>query len=580
MYHTNENGISYDDQKGEVVFLSNFTAQITEEIRYVDGKSQSTVLTITGHCRKKNLPAIRVAAKEFPSLSWVLNNWGVGPVISAVPNAERHLRNAIQSNSDPKKKTIYTHTGWTTIDGVDAYLTAAGAITAKGQDSKVSVELPNELSRFSILPNDNKVADAIDATISLSQLGPKQMMWPLIAGTVRPPIGPVDYGIHISGQTGTFKSEISSLLQSHYGSEMDARHLPGSWSSTANALEAQAYRCKNAVFCIDDFVPTGSSWQVKALQKTADQIIRAQGNQSGRARLTDVSSHQTTMFPRGMILSTGEDIPTNHSIRARLLIIDLTPGEVSKTRLSNAQADRYLYPICMAGWIQWLAALGVEKVQIAHEKRRNKIRDENQDVGHTRTPATLGDLQTTIQLFLGFALQKGKIGKKMHAFLLHESFNAIMACCSEQERHLKSADPTETFVETIRAIITGNQAHLRATDGGIPRNPTELGWTESRGIDGIPTYKANGPKMGWVDWDKDECLLDAASAYQLIVRHSRGAISQTKQTMLKRLKDQGLLSRTDEGRQRNTVRVTCEGGSKHVLAMRLSHILDSQEQPQ
>lgn len=576
---TEDDRCEYIDAKGDVVHLSNFTASITEEIRYVDGLSHQTTLVINGRHRGKALGEIQVPADKFPSLAWVLTHWGVKPVISPIPNAERHLRAAIQGKSDPKRKTIYTHTGWTEIAGQPAYLSAAGAISAKGHDPLVAVLLPIELSRFAIVPEPAKAADGVRATIALSMLGPKQIMWPLIAATVRPPIGAVDYGIHISGQTGTFKTEVCSLLQSHYGPKMDARHLPGSWSSTANALEAQAYRCKNAIFCVDDFVPNGSSWQVKALQKSADQLIRAQGNQAGRARLTDMSAHQTTMYPRGMILSTGEDIPINHSIRARLLIIDTTPGDIDKKMLSAAQHARPLYAAGLAAWIQWIALRGPDRVLEHHTANRNMIRDANPDVGHTRTPATLGDLQSTIASYLTFALEIAAIDKATYDFLLPEALDAILESCNEQEQHLKNADPTETFIETIRLILSSNFAHFRSIDGGIPANAANLGWTEKGGIEGIPSFTAHGPKFGWVNTAEDECLLDANSAYALIVKHSRGAITQTKQTMLKRLKDHGVLTRVDTARQRNTVRVTCENQSKHVLALRLSQILDTLEAP-
>ena len=400
-YEFTKNGINYTNSDDEVIWLTNFTALVTEEIQYVDGRDAATILTIEGkHRDGHKLPAIQVPADKFPAMTWILQHWGIGPTISPTANATRFLQAAIQYESKPKRKTIYTHTGWTTIKGKDCYITGTGAITPTGHDPSIAVELPDDLSRFAITPVPEKLTEAITATLMLTELGPSEMMWPLVAATFRPPIGDVDYAIHISGQTGTFKTEISSLMQSHYGVKMDARHLPGSWSSTANALEAQAFRCKNAIFCIDDFVPGGSSSQMKALERVADQLIRAQGNQQGRARLTDISSHQQTMYPRGMILSTGEDIPRNHSIRARMAIIDLTPGQIDRKLLSIAQKNRHLYPIAMAGWIQWIATHGRDDIYQRFIQRRELIRDANADVGHSRTPTLLGDLQTTATLFM------------------------------------------------------------------------------------------------------------------------------------------------------------------------------------
>jgi len=51
----------------------------------------------------------------------------------------------------------------------------------------------------------------------------------------------------------------------------------------------------------------------------------------------------------------------------------------------------------------------------------------------------------------------------------------------------------------------------------------------------------------------------------------------TKGTAWKRLKDSGALIRTDAGRQRNTVRVTADGHTRNVLAMRASDFFETKE---
>lgn len=582
-YEFSKQGISYTNDEDELIWLTNFTALVTEEIQYVDGNDSATILTIEGkHRDGHKLDAVKVPADKFPAMSWILQHWGVGPIISPTPNATRYLQAAIQWESKPIRKIVYTHTGWTTIKGKDCYITGSGAITQDGHDATVAVELPNDLSRFHITPDPTKLTEAITATLSLSELGPPEMMWPLIAATFRPPLGPVDFGMHISGQTGTFKSEISSILQSHYGAKMDARHLPGSWSSTGNALEAQAFRLKNAVFCIDDYVPAGSASQMRALEKVAEQIIRAQGNQAGRARLTDVSGHQQTMYPRGMILSTGEDIPRNHSIRARLGIIDLTPGKIDRQMLSIAQKNRHLYPIAMAGWIQWIAKHGREDIYQRHTQHREMIRDANPDVGHTRTPALLGDLQTTITLFLAYALAHKALDQKGFDALSKLANDSILKFCYDQERHLKNADPCETFMDIIRGMLGGHVCHLKTIDGGIPAVALDVGWTlkEDSDVTALKTYVRHGPTLGWINPESGELYLDAATSWGLIMKAARGQITATKSTMIKRLKDQGILVRTDEVRQRNTVRVTCDGQSRNVLALSLQFVLDTQEAPE
>ena len=580
MYEFTENGI-IKDGKGGGVQLSNFTATITQEVNYEDGRASQRILIIEGKLGKEKLPPVEVSAEKFPGMNWITPAWGIGPVISPLPNAERDVRVAIQYESKPKKTTVYTHTGWTKIGGKDTYLTANGGITDKGHNSALKVSLPNELRKFVITPDESQVRTAINATLDLRKIAQPHIAWPMIAATIRPPIGPTDYALHISGRTGTFKSEVASVMQSHYGQHMDARHLPGSWSSTANAIEAQTYRAKNAIFVVDDFVPFGTAWQVRAYQKTADQVIRGQGNQAGRARLTDVSSLQETMYPRGMILSTGEDIPTGHSIRARMMILDLAPGDITSAHLTTAQHNRALYEIATAAWIQYIAREGVTTIRDAHTARKTQLRKKHADVGHSRTPAMLGDMVAAVEIFLAFALDAKAITKAQNAKMLKESTDALLTAAADQERHLKTTDPTEVFMDVVRLVFQTHVAHLRAIDGGIPPQPTEFGWTESENSHShIKTYTAHGQKIGWCDPTQASIYLEPNVAFPLIMKNARGGITTTKQTMLKRLKDAGMLNRTDDVRQRNTVRVTVEGRSRQVLSLDIAAITQNQENPE
>jgi len=79
---------------------------------------------------------------------------------------------------------------------------------------------------------------------------------------------------------------------------MDARHLPGSWQSTANALEELAFEAKDVLLTVDDFVPAGSAKDVQRLHSEADRLLRAQGNLSARQRLRVDQSLRPQRPPR------------------------------------------------------------------------------------------------------------------------------------------------------------------------------------------------------------------------------------------------------------------------------------------
>src|SRR5262249_39636428 len=157
---------------------------------------------------------------------------------------------------------------------------------------------------------------------------------------------------------------LAALLQQHFGAGFDARHLPASWSSTANANEALAFAAKDALFVVDDFVTQGNMADIQRCQRDADRLLRGQGNQAGRERLRPDGSLRPVKHARGLILSTAEEVPRGQSARARALILEIGEGDVIGPRppahnpqLAACQADAAagLYAQSMAAYLQWLA---------------------------------------------------------------------------------------------------------------------------------------------------------------------------------------------------------------------------------
>lgn len=565
-------GCIMKETKDSVEQLTNFVACITKEKVYHDGDKATTLIELAGRVGDDDLPPVQISATDLASMSWVADRWGMRPIIFPVSNAAADIRTLIQLVSKPAKEDIYTHTGWTKINGVPTYLTTSGGISKDGFHPGIAVQLPNELQRYTLPPPNNSGEPWADS-MRLINIGPKHVTWTLLLATYRACIRSADFAIHLAGRTGTFKSEISSLFQSHYGIEMDARHLPTSWSSTANALEALAYRAKDAICTVDDFVPVGTAWQVRTLQAKADQFIRGQGNQSGRSRLNDTSSMQTTYYPRGIILSTGEDIPEGHSVRGRMMIVEIAPGEIESAKLSEGQKRRNSYPQALSNWIQWLA----KNPDAIVRQRQNAVemRDRNLGIGHSRTPGIIGELLSTADLLLLYATEKKWITQAQADDLFDKASKAVADAGSRQMEYLNSADPVTAFCETIRQLLAANLAHLKTRNDGIPSSATKYGWIEQNSAGEMTTYKSSGPLLGWVDESENVLYLDPATMV-LLKRHSGGKLAITPQTLTKRLREAGVICRTDATRERNTVRVTLGGHVRNVLALALDQVMDDE----
>src|SRR5262249_32492194 len=124
------------------------------------------------------------------------------------------------------------------------------------------------------------------------------------------------------------------LVQAHWG----PTRVSTNWASTPNALERIAFLAKDAVLVVDDFAPRGTVYDIAKLHAAAERLLRGQANHAGRQRMNADASLRPEMYPRGLILATGEDVPSGHSLRARMVVVEIGKGDVDLGRLTQLQA--------------------------------------------------------------------------------------------------------------------------------------------------------------------------------------------------------------------------------------------------
>jgi hypothetical protein len=449
----------------ELTRLSNFTARITEEVTQDDGaNSASFAFHVEGELDDGcPLPRATVPAAQFNSLAWIYQKWGSKPIISAGSGNRDKLREAIQAFSKATKRSIYVHAGWQKIDGKSVYLVANGAIGAHGFDETVDVDLDQELSRYNLPRTVDDPRTAMRASLSALDLAPLTITAPLWAAMFRAPLAdalPPDFTLWLEGQTGKFKSTISALFLSHFG-EFDVSHLPGSWKSTANSLEKMAFTLKDTPMVIDDYAPT----QVDAgeLRAKASSLVRAQGNLAARGRLRSNLEQQHSFPPRGIIISTGEQHPPGHSLLARMLVIDVAPGAIDKTKLSRAQDQAPLLRHAMAGYLQWLAS----RMDVARDKLDkdfHSTRDRaTREGGHLRVPEILAHLDLGLNSGLTYAEEVGAVTSDEALALREKCWKTFLELGRKQTRLLEGERPSERFLVVLSVLISKGRVEIASS---------------------------------------------------------------------------------------------------------------------
>jgi hypothetical protein len=376
--------------------LSNFTAQITADVVHDDGvevRHHFEIDTVLAGRHRQ----LSITAGQFAGMTWVLDQLGAEAVVYPGFSVKDHLRVAIQQLSGKiHRRTVYAHLGWREIDGQQVYLHAGGAIGTIGTVPAVETDPGSGFEGYRLPPppTGDDAVECVRASLALLDLAPDTVTVPLFAAVFRAVLGAADFSLHITGETGAGKSELVALFQQHWGAGLDSRHLPASWSSTGNALEGLAFIAKDAVLVVDDLAPDGTVYDVQRMHRDAARLLRAQGNHSGRQRMRSDATLRPTKPPRGMVISTGEETPTGHSVRARLLVLDLERGSLdwnAVTLAQNLAADGLLAG-ALSMYLSWLAP----RITSIQRELRQRVAAKRGAVGsenaHQRTPNIIAEL--------------------------------------------------------------------------------------------------------------------------------------------------------------------------------------------
>jgi hypothetical protein len=566
-YRETDHGIVWDkpSRNGIVpVLLANFTARIVAETEYDDGQEIRREFDIEVSVRGRRRQC-QVKAADFALMRWPIEQLGADTIVYPGSTLREHARVAIQLLSGaPKRRQVYTHTGWREIDGENYYLHAGGAISARGNSTDVCVSLEGSLSHYCLVEPRPDVRAAVCASLKLIDAAPLHITIPLLAGIYRAPLGEADFGIALVGPTGSGKSELAALVQQHYGAQMTSRRLPGSWSSTANALESMAFLVKDAILTIDDFAPGGGSGFDRSHQDM-DRVLRGQGNLSGRHRARPDGSLRQARRPRGLILSTGEDVARGQSLNARMANVWLDSSDVDWKVMTELQkeAAQGLLAASMWGYVAWLAP---EYGPISQDRLREYREQASHQGGHRRVPDIIGHLALGLERFLDFAVAVKALTAQERSELWNQGWDALMRMGAAQETLQRSSDPVDRFFELLRSALISGRAHLASMAGVRPsEDAVAVACGYERRDDG--TWLGRGEQVGWVDNDGNT-YLDSDAAFKVaqgVARDTNHPLAVQQATLRRLLRDRGSLISTDSTRGRLTVRLTIDGVRREVL---------------
>jgi hypothetical protein len=444
--------------------------------------------------------------------------------------------------------------------------------------AEAEVDLPSSLSPCILPepPTGEELKDCFLSVLKLWKVAPLDVTIPVTGAPLCSVLGDSNHSQHIFGYTGSGKTEIAIIAQSFFGSGFDVFHIPANWLSTSNSNEALAHAAKDCLLLVDDFNPTGTPTDQARYHKDADRLFRGQGNHSGRARCRADGSVRPQKPPRGLILSTGEDVPRGQSLRARLLILELKKGAMQWDRLTECQAAARngVYAKAMSAFIQWLATdnrIADLQMKAEHEiaaLREIWLKDESLSESHKKVVTALAQLAFAWKTWLRAAKELGVLLPSEAEANWQTIWKILGEVGKKQAPYQAGEHPAIRFVELIQAALSSGKAHLAAMDESKPDECKDWGWREEESKDehgnSYKQYRAQGDRIGWIDGD--DVYLQPDAAYSMAQRLSSNGegLSVTSQTLWKRLNESRFLKST-ESEDRLKVKKTVGGKRQTVI---------------
>ena len=564
--------VNTSPQGTETLFpLTNFRARIVADITRDDGAETTRSFGIDVK-QGERATLITIPVAQFPTMRWPVEALGSEAVVYAGQGTTDHTRCAIQLlSSGVARRTTYTHTGWREIDHQWIYLHAGGAIGAAGRVEGVEVSLPPELAAIKIeLPIDSMAAKrAITASLRLLDVGPDRITVPGYGAFLRAIIGFADFSVLLYGPTGVFKTELSALIQQHFGAGFDSRNLPTSFTSTANTNEALAFAAKDAVLVVDELHPPASGGEREAMHRDAARLLRSQGNRAGRGRMRSDGTLRAPKPPRGLVLATGEELPRGQSVHARLFTLEIQKGEIDAARLTACQHDAAagLYAQATSAFIKNMAA-NYGEVLAEFERLKRELRGQICHE-HARTSDIRAQLTAAFSVFIAFLVESDVIDANEAERLQNRVGTALEEAANAQAAFSAAAEPTGAFIRLLTSAIAAGRAHLADPGGGAPESrEAACGWrqiTIGTGDHQRDDWQAQSDRVGWID--DDHVFLNRDAAYRIAqgMAADGAGVEVSVTTLTRRLRDRRLLLSVDSARETLTIRRVLEGKQHDVL---------------
>lgn len=460
----------------------------------------------------------------------------------------KDLRNAVSSVSEPVTRQVTPNFGWNAAE--TEFLFPGGRITEAGfqvatPEDQLSVDLSGEerARQLDLAPPEaNLMMLKKHIAEDLLQIHPRPVMHCLLGAVGLAVLqrfveGQNKPAIWLNGTTGSGKSFAAKLTQNFFGSFPLSSGSFVNWNSTANYIERQGYYFRDAIFVVDDFKP-GVARQTDVLR-----VMQAYADGTSRGRLNSESTTRPSREIRGLLVSTGEDVPEhNSSTLARMIVMHVPQHEKDLVRGMRCVREAHNYSQFTAAFIEHLLVEG--RIQAFRDRVSELttfyyqgIAGQQNDIRIAGNFAQLAAAFEEVMRFMEDVLPDA--GEEIRRFQEQD----LIAIRNQMLVSVLAEQPSNILRETLGELIT--YGHVLIEGLKIPglNQRSELSGTL------IGKLARKEPPVGTVTLtDEVVCIsmkmaLEAVNSF--LTRSSKPALSVTEQGILGQLRQDGLLLGSD-----------------------------------
>lgn len=446
--------------------LCNFTPWIVSEITVDDGVETSTRIRLAGiHASGHALPEIEIAAEELGTFNWLHKHWGIDCILETGSSVKDSIRYAIQTTAtEADRQTVFTVTGWRKIHGQYHFLMPG--------DGEQTVSLAGKMQGYTMerCLKENDIGFLEDLLLK-SPLAPPRILLTLLAFVFLTPLNHFlklagcepKFVVFLTGKTGSRKSSLAALVLSFFG-RFTGTELPLSFRDTLNSILHHTFALKDVLTCIDDFHPAGRQEETK-LTASAQGIMRAYGDRSGRGRLRADASPMDARPPQGNTIITGEFPPDiGESGTARYFGLELHDGDINLGELTFYQhrAAEGVLQRCMYGYLEWLQKSFLrndESVEdfvllLKHDFEAKRTAFQKSGIHcHGRVPEAVALLQMGMDMLLEYLELEGELEKELCDEVKQRFQTLLYQLAAEQAESIIQDKPTRKFIRKFHALL-------------------------------------------------------------------------------------------------------------------------------